>query len=434
MIPPTAVPDTAQRPLLWLLLRVYLPFAAAYFLSYLFRTVNAVVGPVIADELALSAGDLGLLTSAYFIMFAAIQLPLGVALDRFGPRRVQTVLLLIAASGALVFGLGSGMAQLVAGRVLIGLGVSAGLMAALKVISLWFRREQWPLVNGLLMAAGGLGAMTATAPAQAALGVMDWHGLFFVLSLVTVVVALLLFLIAPEKPADAAVGTLGEQIAAVGAIMRDGFFWRIVPLFTVAQATFIGIQTLWIGPWLRDVAGQDAATRGGNMLLVTLAMTVGFLTSGMTAGLLARRGISNMAVATGSVLLFALATLWLVAVPLGFAPGGSASVAAWCVFGFLGTHSIVYFPVLMAAYPLNLSGRVTTSVNFIMFSAVFLSQWSIGRVLDAWPRTPTGGYDPMGYAVAFAILFGLQAVGLAWLALWRARPQAAIGYTNGPLG
>lgn len=407
----------------WLLLRVYLPFAAAYFLSYLYRTVNAVAGPVIAEELALSAGDLGLLTSAYFIMFAAVQLPLGVALDRFGPRRVQTVLVLIGGVGAALFGLGGGMAELTAGRVLIGLGCSAGLMGALKMIALWFRREQWPLVNGLLMAAGGLGSLMATAPAQAALGVMSWHGLFFLLSGISCAVALLVFLTAPEKPAAAPPGTLGEQVAAVGEILRDGFFWRITPLFTASQATFIGVQTLWVGPWLRDVVGQDADTRGVSMMLVTVAMTAGFLTSGMAAGAAVRRGISNMAMATISMLLFAVVCLWLAVVPLGWAPGGGVAVVAWCLFGFLGTYSIIYFPVMTGAFPLHLSGRVTTCQNFIMFSAVFLAQWGVGRVLDFWPRAAGGGYAAAGYATAFAGLVVLQIVTLVWLVVWRPLPR-----------
>jgi len=414
----------AARPLTWLLLRVYLPFAAAYFLSYLYRTVNAVVGPVIVDELALSAAELGLLTSAYFIMFAGIQLPLGIALDRFGPRRVQTVLLLIAALGATLFGMGASMAELVAGRILIGMGVAAGLMGALKMIALWFRRDQWPLVNGLLMAAGGLGSLVATAPTQAALGVMSWHTVFFVLAGITVAVALCILAVAPEKPAAALPGTLREQIAAVGEIMRDGFFWRVTPLFTASQATFIGTQTLWIGPWLRDVAGQDAATRGSSMLLATVAMTAGFLTSGMAAGALAKRGIPNMLAATVSMVAFLLVTVWLAAIPLGVVPGGFASsVGAWCLFGFLGTYAIIYFPVLTGAYPLHLSGRVTTSVNFIMFSVVFLAQWGVGRVLDAWPRSASGGYDPAGYALAFGIMAGFVAVTLAWLLAFRAQPR-----------
>ena len=407
-----------------LLARVYLPFAAAYFLSYLYRTVNAVVGPLIADDLGLSAGDLGLLTSAYFIMFAAVQLPLGLALDRYGPRRTQACLLLAAAAGAVVFGLGGGMTQLVAGRVLIGLGVAAGLMGALKAISLWFRAEHWPVMNGALMAAGGLGSLVATAPAQAALGVMSWHGLFFVLSGATLVVAAMMWLVVPERPGSQAGGSFGEQVSAVGRIMSDGFFGRLVPIVAAQQGTFIGVQTLWIGPWLRDVAGQDAATRSVTMFWAAVAMTLGFLSSGFVAAAMARRGVSHFATATVMLSLFAGVSAVLAWVDLGTLPFPfAAPVLWWVLFGFLGTYMIVYFPPLTQAFPLDLSGRVTTSMNFLMFSAVFLAQWGIGQMIDLWPRTAAGGYDPAGYTWAFGLCVVAQGAALLWLLVWRVQPM-----------
>ncbi len=365
---------TSEPRLATLMLRVYLPFAAAYFLSYLYRAVNSVVGPLIAGELDLSATELGLLTSAYFIMFSLIQVPMGVALDRFGPRLVQAVLLVIAACGAALFGIGGSMAVLVAGRVLIGLGVAAGLMGALKVITLWFRAEHWPMMNGLLMAAGGLGSLMATAPTQAALGVISWHSVFFVLSGMTLAVAALLYVAVPEKPGTRAGGTLAQQMTIVGGIMRDGYFWRMLPFFAAQQATFIAVQTLWIGPWLRDVAGLDPAARGQVMFWVALAMTLGFLSSGVVAGLATRIGVSNFATGTVVLSAFVAMTGALAAVSADWLPLWTA-LPLWCAFGFLGSYVIVYYPVLTKAFPLEVSGRVTTSVNFLMFSTVFAVQW-----------------------------------------------------------
>ncbi len=399
-----------------LILRIYLPFAAAYFLSYLYRTVNAVIGPVIARELQLGAADLGLLTSIYFMTFAAIQLPLGVALDRFGPRRVQGVLMFFAAGGAALFGLGDSMLSLTIGRALIGLGVAAGLMAALKAITLWFPPGRWPLLNGLHMAAGGLGSLVATQPAQAALSIMTWHGVFFWLSGITVVSAIALLVVVPEKPGSQAKGSLADQIKAVGRIYRDPFFWRLTPMFVVQQCAFIGIQTLWIGPWLRDVAGQDETTRATTMLLTAAAMTIGFLTSGMVVGALLKRGVSAYTTATVGLTLFIAAHAVVTFVP------GVPALPAWLAFGFLGTYVIVYFPVLTAAFPVELSGRVTTCVNFVMFGSIFVAQWGIGRILDLWPRTPSGGYAPEGYVWAFGLFVALQLVALAWMTVFRPKP------------
>lgn len=119
-----------------LLVRLFAPFAFGYFLSYLFRTVNAVIAPDLARDLGLQPASLGLLTAAYFLAFAAFQLPLGVLLDRFGPRRVEAGLLLVAAAGALVFARAESLGGLIAGRALIGFGVSSCLMAAFKGFAL----------------------------------------------------------------------------------------------------------------------------------------------------------------------------------------------------------------------------------------------------------------------------------------------------------
>src|SRR6267378_7647575 len=119
-------------------LMVFFPFAVGYFLSFFFRNVNAVISRDLAREFELTSADLGFLTSLYLLAFAAFQLPLGVLLDRYGPRRVVAALLCVAAAGALVFGLAHDLGTLSLGRALIGLGVSAGLMGAIKAFSLWF--------------------------------------------------------------------------------------------------------------------------------------------------------------------------------------------------------------------------------------------------------------------------------------------------------
>src|SRR4051812_36176382 len=144
---------------------VFAPFAGGYFLSFFFRNVNAIISRDLAREFSLTPADLGFLTSMYLLAFAAFQLPLGVLLDRYGPRRVVAALLCSAATGALVFGLARDMATLSIGRALIGLGVSAGLMGAIKAFTLWFPLSRLASLNGVYLGVGGLGALAATAPA-----------------------------------------------------------------------------------------------------------------------------------------------------------------------------------------------------------------------------------------------------------------------------
>src|SRR4026209_938610 len=158
------------------MLVVFCPFAAGYFLSFFFRNVNAVISKDLAGELELSPSDLGFLTSMYLLAFAAFQLPLGVLLDRYGPRRVVATLLCVAATGAFTFAVARDFTMLSVGRALIGLGVSAGLMGAIKAFTLWFPLSRLALRNGLYLAAGGIGGLSATAPAQALIEPLGWRG------------------------------------------------------------------------------------------------------------------------------------------------------------------------------------------------------------------------------------------------------------------
>ena len=137
---------------------MFLPFAFGYFLSYLFRVVNAVIAPDLVADLQINPSQLGLLTATYFIAFASFQLPLGVLLDRYGPRIVESFLLIFAGIGALIFAKADTLTGVVIGRAFIGFGVSACLMAAFKSYVIWFPENSWPRINGLQMAAGGLGA------------------------------------------------------------------------------------------------------------------------------------------------------------------------------------------------------------------------------------------------------------------------------------
>ena len=402
-----------------LALRVFLPFAFAYFLSYIFRGVNAVIFPYLERDLGITAGDLGLLTSAFFLFFAGCQPVLGVMLDRYGPRRVQTMLLVTAAAGSALFGLSTSLPELIAARVLIGLGFAGGLMAAIKAITLWFPPERWGLITGLHMMAGGVGSMTATLPIQWSLSIMTWQGLFFWLAGTCLLTGIWLFATVPERDIPGDKGTLREQFRITGTVLTDGFYWRIQPLLMIQQLAFIGCISLWIGPWLRDVGGiADTAARADIQLYTTAVMTVGFAASGVVAGLFARFGIGGFTSAGIMSLLFALDCGWI-----AFAPPANPLVP-WLLFGFLGACPIQYLPVMVSSFPPAYAGRVTTSSNLVVFTVIFAGQWAIGRVVDLWPRTATG-YAADGYTWSFGALFILQLAGLVWLVLSRARPMAA---------
>lgn len=197
-----------------LILRVFAPFAFGYFLSYVYRVVNATIAGDLVHELALTATDLGLLTSTYFLTFAAFQVPLGMLLDRFGPRRTESALLLFAAAGAFVFALAPNVPTLMIGRALIGFGVSACLMGAFKAFVQWFPSERLPLINGCQMAVGAIGAMTATTPVEFAMDFTDWRGVFVGLGVLTLAGAAILFMVVPDHRGETPKRPCGRSSAA----------------------------------------------------------------------------------------------------------------------------------------------------------------------------------------------------------------------------
>ena len=388
--------------------QIFLPFALGYFLSYLYRVINAVLAPDLAHDLGVDPSDLGLLTSAYFIAFASFQLPLGVLLDRFGPRVVEALLLLVAAGGAFVFAQADTLAGLVIGRAMIGFGVSACLMAAFKAFVIWFPERQLPQINGFQMAAGGLGALAATAPVEFALRFTDWRGVFAVLGGLTLLVAAVIFFAVPEGRNHTRNQRLGDQLRGIGTILGSMAFWRIAPWATLSQATFLSIHGLWSGPWLRDVAGLDRASVAGTLLLVAGAMVSGFIILGSLAKYLSRKGISTMAVAAAGMTVFSIVLALIV---LGYRQWPAL---LWILFGFFGTSSILPYAALSQSFPLHLSGRVNTALNLLVFLTAFAAQWGMGAVIERWPTTAGGGYHPLGYRAAFGIMLIILAAAMVW--------------------
>ncbi|MBC7905572.1 MAG: MFS transporter [Rhodospirillaceae bacterium] len=391
-----------------LALRVLAPFAAGYFLSFLYRTVNAVLAPHISREVHLDAGDLGLMTGMYFLTFGAFQLPLGILLDRFGPRRVEAALLLFAAAGAFAFSLADGAGTLIFGRALVGLGVSACLMAALKANVQFFPALKLPLMNGVVLSAGGLGAVAATAPVQAALAFTDWRGIYVGIAALTVMVAAILFLAVPDRHSTAAQsGGLRDQLRDVAGIFRDRGFRHVMPIGMLAMGSFLAIQGLWAGPWLRDVAGLNPDGVALGLTTMAASMTAGFLLMGVIADRMARLHVPVVVVGGVGMVVFWLAQS---AMALGWV---GAPLVLCALFGFFGSSSSLMYAVVTQLFPAHLAGRATTSINLTMFLAAFLLQWGLGAIIGWWPKGEAG-WPPEAYTLAFGIPSVLMAAALLW--------------------
>src|SRR3954462_13618127 len=277
--------------------------------------VHAVLGPTLAAEFGLTAGGLGLLSSVYFLSFALFQLPLGLLLDRFGPRRVNATLLLVAALGGLWFAFahsaGSALGGLwfafahsagsaIGARALIGVGVSGCLMSSFTAFVLWYPPDRLATMNGITSAAGALGAIAATVPLEMLLRVLPWREAFLLLVAATVLVSLVLWWWVPERRREPGKG-LAKEMEELASLLRDPVFLRLAVCLGASQCAAVALQTLWIATWFRDVAGYDRAGVAIGLAIVNVGMIVGYLGFGRAADRFARTARSVFPLIVGAV-------------------------------------------------------------------------------------------------------------------------------------
>lgn len=386
---------------------VFLPFAAGYYLSYLFRTINALISGHLIADIGLGSADLGLLTSVYFLVFASAQIPVGILLDRFGPRRVQSALLLIAAAGAGLFAISTGFLSLLIARAMIGLGVAAALTAGLKSIVLWFPRERVALLNGYMVMLGSLGAVTATAPAEHLLAWMSWRQLFEILAGATGAAAVLIYVVVPDRVVVPSTASIPVTLSSV---FSDRRFWRIAPLSATCVGSAWSLQGLWASPWLTDVEGFDRGSLVRQLFIMSIVLSGGAWLFGTTVHYIRRRGIGAESILTTVAALFIAAQLALVLrVPL-------PSILPWSVVAIVGTATVISFAVIADYFPVELAGRANGALNVLHFGWAFLAQYATGLILEQWPAGDS--HKPMlAYQVAFGINVVLQIAALVWFAL-----------------
>jgi MFS family permease len=387
------------------LFTVFLPFALGHFLSAMLRTVNAVLAPSLVASLGLTSGQLGLLTSALFLAFALVQLPVGMALDRYGPRRVQTVLLMVAAGGALLFAHGTTFGQLVAARAIIGAGLGGCFMSAVKAISASFAPARLPSVQGYMIAVGGLGAASATMPVRMALEVTDWRGVFTILAALSAGCALLIWAAAPRSAAPPDART--PAMASVLALYRNPAFRRAASLMLIPHAVFFGVQALWIGRWLSDVSHYSEAAVAWLLYLSMAAVIFGSIAVGMLTEWAGRHGVGPLDVGAVGIALFLL-------VQLGAALNYLPSLALLSVlFSLVGTITGLEYAIVAQSMPATLTGRASTCLNLLIFVGAFVVQTGFGLLLGMWQPDMLGRYPVMAYRVAFGVLVLIQLPGLA---------------------
>lgn len=389
------------RPIL-----LFLAFAFGYFFSALLRAVTATLAPQFSAELGLGAADLGLLAGVFFAGFAITQLPLGAALDRIGPKRVLVFLMGVAVLACSAFAMAQSFEALLVARALMGVGLSAGLMAALTSFRHAYSPEMQLRASSWMLMAGSLGMLMSTVPVHALLPLVGWRGLFWLSAAGIAACAVFIWWVVPpdvrsEPPAVS--GTSGQGYAQ---IFRHPTFLRLAPMGFWHYGGLVAVQALWAGPWFSQVTGLDAAASARGLFWVNLAMLVSFASLGALAPRLSARGWSaerliRWASPISIALLFAVVALGPAA--------GPPMLALWCVSCVLLSLSQ---PAVGHAFEAHLVGRALSAFNLLIFMGVFSAQWGLGLIID--------GLLAQGWSTvsAFQGAFGVLATGCLLCFLW----------------
>jgi predicted MFS family arabinose efflux permease len=383
--------------------RVTLPLAVFGLINQAARTVMAVIGPVLAVEFALSASELGMLAACMLGAYAVVQLPGGMALDRVGARNVQAALGLLTAAGFALFALAESFATLVAARVVIGVGVSAGLMAIIKANAQWFAPAKVAFITGVAVSIGGLGSVLSTGPVAAALPAIGWRGILWVLCGLSAATALWILLSMPDRRGGGS-GGLQAELRVMASILRSPVFWRFAPAVAMLSVLNFAYLGLWAGPWLRDVAGYDRQGSANILLAYTLTMMVGALVVGAAASRVKARGHRPM-------LITLACTGGQVVAQIGLALQPTAPLVVgilWMLFAFCVAGATAGYISVGQMFPHEQTARVATAVNTLTLGAAFVLQAAVGWILDLWPRAASGGWEPRGYSAALACSLLLQ--------------------------
>ncbi|HYE39078.1 MAG TPA: MFS transporter [Ramlibacter sp.] len=396
---------------------VFLAFAFAYFFSALLRAITATLSPTLTQEFQLHARDLGLLAGGYFLGFAATQLPLGTWLDRHGPKTVILWFLALAVFGCAAFALATNFTMLLAARVLCGAGVSACLMAPLTGYRRWFTPPVQLRTNSWMLMTGSFGMLSSTLPVQWLVPVAGWRPLFWGLA---ALMALSMLVIAwsvprwegaPEAAAPAAGGSYRE-------VWRHPYFRQMTPVGFFSYGGMIAVQTLWAGPWMVRVAGYDPLASAAGLFTINICMLGTFWTWGMVNPALQRRGIHTDAlIAWGLPLSFVALGALVVAGPAA----GAWTLALFCMSS---TFVSLAQPAVGMVFPASLAGRALSAYNLVIFLGVFVVQWGIGLLIDAFAA---GGLGEVGsFRAAFSVFLATSVLSYAYF-LWSRshnRPQS----------
>ena len=389
-------------------------------LSMFYRVSNAVIAPKLVQDLDLNAETLGIIGGAFFYSFALLQIPMGPMLDQIGPRLVVTFFALIGGLGAFIFALGESFVIAFLGRALIGVGMASVMMGALKVLTLRFPPDKFATLMGIILTIGALGSILATSPLAYLTSTIGWRMTFVLAGMVTSILAFLVFwVLGAERGSDQYSSTSSLFEPKIGVfqslriVLGSLVFWQIGVLCFFRYGTLIGLQGLWLGPYLMDIKGYSSILTGNILILLAIGTTLGYVISGMISDRIFR---SRKSVALWGTGFYTLALLPLV----GIVEIQNSSWYAFIFFfmGFFSSFGMVVFPHVKEVFPIAISGTVTAWVNFFSMAGAAIFMPAMGRVIQAF-RNPDHSYPAEAYHLSFFICFLCMTLSLIFYAFSR---------------
>ncbi|MCB1543347.1 MAG: MFS transporter [Rhodoblastus sp.] len=380
-----------------------------YMLSQFFRNALGVIGPDLAKAFDLDAARLGFLSSIFFLSFALAQIPLGMAIDRWGPRPAMLATAALMIGSTILFALARNYLELALARMLMGFGCCSFLMAPLALYAERFPPEKFSTITGIHIGGGSFGMLAATAPLAWLAGSVGWRNSFLTAAVVATIMATCVLLFAHETPETLArrrarSETLAQAAAGVVAATRISGFWRMFFIQAATYSAFASIIGLWIGPWLAQVYGLPLESRGHMTLILAVAQIAGLFFWGASDRWLAsyrRPALIGVLLALATLAAGALVSLPAAALPVFMA-----------AFGFFFGVTPVLTAQGKALFPRELTGRGMTLINTGVIGGAFAQQAFTGFVIEAFGSKIVEGvriYPPE----AFRLVYGLLALQLA---------------------
>ena len=378
----------------------------AFLISQFYRASVGVLAPALMQEFSLSANLLGTIGGSYFLVFAVAQVPCGVLLDRYGPRRVNSLLFLLVAFGAAIFACAQTATGLIIGRGVIGLGCATCLMGTLVIFSRWLPTEKFPLMVAVASGIGGTGALIATVPLAWADHYLGWRGTFLLMAAITVLVAYLIWLLVRNNPTDPKYSpvkpeTLAQTLRGIGKIGTNRQLLLLLPLNTVAYGSTMVLLGLWGTPYFRDI--QGVTTLQASQLLMGMA-------TGLMAGGFLYAWLAPKLRVMKKLVVFGSSSSGLMFLIIAFLPPTNTYLLMGfvCIQGILCGYGVLIISHVKTLIPQHMMGRGLTLANLFGFGGVgcmqLLSGWIMNKFDTSGGIYPAPAYTALFTTVAFLML------------------------------